>query len=62
MKEEILWIARDKNGQLFLFEVKPHIEDQDTWYCDDYSNYWQIPEELYPEVTFENSPRRLIIK
>ena len=30
--------------------------------CYYYSKCWRILEELYPEVTFENSPKQLIIK
>ena len=62
MKERILWIARDKNNSLFLYGEKPVIEDGQSFACNDYYGYWQIPEELYPEITFENSPKQLIIK
>lgn len=62
MKDKVLWIARDKNNYLFLYEQEPIIEDGEMFGCDEYSDYWQIPEELYPEITFENSPKQLIIK
>lgn len=61
MKEQVLWIARDKDNRLFIYEEKPYKEDE-IFACDGCSDYWQLDEKLYPEVTFENSPKQLIIK
>ena len=63
MKEQVLWIARDKDNSLFIYSKKP-IK------CYNFYNYdieddldsTIMPEELYPELTFENSPKQLIIK
>ena len=66
-----LWIARDKNGSLSLYACKPieiggdfYVHDGHTridydtryvagWYIDN------INRNLFPEVTFENSPQEV---
>lgn len=54
-----LWIARNIDNTLVLFQSKPIINDNVEW--DEILNedYMFIPEYLYPEVTFENSPQEL---
>ena len=63
MKEQVLWIARDKDNSLFIYSKKP-IKDYNFYKYDieDVLDSTLIPEELYPELTFENSPKQLIIK
>ena len=63
MKEQVLWIARDKDNSLFIYSKKP-IKNYDfyNYNTEDVLDSTIIPEELYPEVTFENSPKQLIIK
>ena len=69
-----LWIAREKNGSLRLYARKPikiggyfYIHDGYTridngtrlsagWYIDG------INRNLFPEVTFENSPQQVELK
>lgn len=56
--QDKLWIARDKCGTLFFYSEKPklkgdYFEAVDS--TDDYSST-ELPEEMYPAVTFENSP------
>ena len=62
MKNSV-WIARDKNGTLAIFENKPILDYDDAWYCE-YSDevFNTINSEMFPEITFENSPKQLIIK
>lgn len=56
-----LWIARDSNGDLFLYDKKP--ECYDTFFMGDEVTYvWGLPNEMYPEVTFGNSPLALVIE
>ena len=59
-----MWIVRDKDGSLWLYEDEP-IRDEDRWVCEgsSYSGFAEI-EEIRPfsEVTWENSPKELIIK
>lgn len=60
-----LWIARDKDGELCLYKTKPwkrvnttHHNDQ--FDCDD--SFMNIDNDLFPEVTYENSPQEIEIK
>lgn len=63
MEEQVLWIARDKDNSLFIYSKKP-IKNYNSYIyaAGDDLNSVSIPEELYPELTFENSPKQLIIK
>ena len=64
-----LFIARDKDNSLSLCTHKQVYGGFfDTWhepkeyYDDDYSFHVYIPEDLFPEVTFENSPMKVELK
>ena len=57
-----MWIARDRNGDLYLYENKPDTFETDIFHpqnedelCD------QLNNDLFPEVTFENSPQEVEI-
>ena len=53
-----LWIARDKNGELYLYDAIPEEHEE---YFVEHSGYRSFPldDELFPEVTFENSPHKI---
>ncbi len=55
-----MWIARDPNGGICLHLEKPALRnDAIGWLSSD----WIIlNEDLYPEVTFENSPMEVELK
>lgn len=57
-----MWIERDKDGWVMLSARKPYLlADSQSWY--DESVIWcGYDDELFPEVTFENSPKELVIK
>lgn len=57
-----MWITRDSGGALLLHTEKPILyKSSGIW---DSENWFEIDSNLYPEVTFENSPQEieLIIK
>ena len=56
-----LWIARNKDNTLVIFQSKPFLNNIE-W--DEYLNedYMYINEYLFPEVTFENSPKQVELK
>ena len=73
--ETTLWIARDGNSQLHVFGRKPSLRaTEERWvaaclhclllegsYCGRNSVCGEpLPIEMYPEVTFENSPIKLV--
>lgn len=57
------WIARGFSSSLNLFNNKPFLE-YDAIYCVDglRDAAIEIDENLFPEVTFENSPQEIEIK
>ena len=57
-----LWIARNIDNTLVLFQSKPIINNNVEWYETLNEDYMFIPEYFYPEVTFENSSQQIEIK
>lgn len=49
-----MWIARDKNNQLFAFTEKPVRNEYDLVFDED--DCLELNSSEYPEVTWENSP------
>lgn len=60
MKRIKLWIARDKNGRLFLHEEMPY-KNERTWF-NSKGRYGKLIGEWFPEITFENSPQKVELK
>ena len=61
------WIARDYNGELWLYDHKPVIDDLNFMFIyrgDDICKTSELNGDLFPEVTFENSPKpvEIVIK
>ena len=58
-----IWIARDKEtGELWGFIDKPPIKGENAFepYDYDYDSVFDIKDELFPEITWENSPVEFI--
>lgn len=64
MKTEMeLWIARDKDGTLVLYENRPVKYDES--FVDENTKQGmlsELPRYYYPQVTFENSPMEVELK
>jgi hypothetical protein len=63
ISQDKLWIARDKSGDLFFYLSKPELSESGDYFVDvmndDYDTDYgstELPKEMYPTVTFENSP------
>lgn len=60
-----MWIARDKNGELYAYTTKPIRYGEYFGASTDWSildeELW-LDKESYPEVTWENSPKELVVK
>ena len=54
-----IWIARDKDGLIYLYMKKPTLI---THYFDTKYLIGEIDKTLFPEVTFENSPMQVELK
>lgn len=57
-----MYIARDQNGDLFLYPIKPdrYVTEYYVFFTGD--DWWNIDSDLFPEVTFENSPMEVELK
>ena len=55
-----LWIARDKDGDLAMYDVYPTENGFGCW--ESSGNYYKIDWRLFPEITFENSPQEIELK
>ena len=57
----IMWIARNKDGKITLYDSKPYLDkDIGKWRGNQFGyRCWSMPSFIYPEVTFENSPKKL---
>ena len=60
-----LWIARDYYSQeLHLYKNEPTIDYNDRAWEDrkDIEGWYYIDADLFPEITFENSPKKIKIE
>ena len=55
------WVARDDDGLLYLYMKKPYLITH-TYYFDTEYLIGEIDKDLFPEVTFENSPQEVELK
>ena len=53
MKAIKAWVARDKDGMLFLYLAKPR-KYQRKWLPNIGADYFEINRELFPEVKWED--------
>ena len=59
-----LWIARDKNGEIFLYNRKPiKVEEEGAFMLSDLliDGFMRLSSDFHPEITFENSPQEIEI-
>lgn len=56
-----LWIARDYTG-LWAFSERPDKKHDEFISATIYCKIYQLDSELFPEVTFENSPQEVELK
>lgn len=55
-----IWIARDMDGSLFLFQHQP-VKHSD-YFKEETDSMIEIPQEKFPFVTWENSPKKISLK
>lgn len=56
-----LWIARDKDGELWLYDTEP-IKNEIFFDVEAFAVRVKLRPTLFPEVTFENSPQEVELK
>ena len=62
IKNVELWVVRDKDDNMYLYDTKPY-KNGEGWNSE--GNYYLIDRRyrhLFPEVTFENSPKMFELK
>ena len=52
MKEIEAWVARDKDGSLYMYTAKPQ-KMSDSWYADKFG-YVKLDDSLFPEVQWSD--------
>jgi len=57
-EQDCLWVARDEGGLFAFFEEPEFFRGE--WSSD--SDYHKLPANLFPQVTFENSPQKLLLE
>jgi hypothetical protein len=56
------WIARDKIGMLYLYDSKPYLPFDNSNYYTTNGHLYDLPNDWFPELTFENSPKMVGLK
>ena len=58
-----MWIGRDSYG-LWMFDTEPIKADDSSYFTIPNGNFkiYELDEELFPEATCENSPRKINIE
>ena len=58
-----MYVARDKDGELYLFSEKPSKREEFWLMSSATTTVIQLPSELFPEVKWEDEePRELILR
>lgn len=57
-----LWIARDKNGGLFMYVSNPTCDEETKTFWTENEEFFRLSKNFFPEVTFENSPQKVKIE
>lgn len=55
-----LWIARDKDGTLYLYDDVPQ-KLTECFIQQGYKHVMRLANDLFPKVTFKNSPQEVEI-
>ena len=56
-----MWIARDRNGILQISDMRM-MKGENEFFQSSQSQVMYLNEDLFPEVTFENSPVEVELK
>ena len=59
-----MWVARDRDDALWLFSDEPTLEGNFHWKLeyDGQNTCNQLTSTLFPEITFENSPKKITFR
>lgn len=54
-----MYVARDKNGSLWLYSEKPHRDEEFCMWFSGSTNNMQINREEFPELKWEDEPKKV---
>ena len=55
-----MWIARDRDNKLYLYSEKPVRDSKSGLFSGD--QFCEINSDYFPEVTWENSPKQIVLQ
>ena len=55
-----LYVARDLDNRLFMYSAVPNKNDEDGIFVMTSGTCLELPGTLFPEITYENSPKQFI--
>jgi hypothetical protein len=61
MEEIWMWIARDRSGILRIYENEPKVDKRKQEIIS-IGGYYEIDINLFPQITFDNSPKKAKIE
>jgi hypothetical protein len=61
MEEIWMWIARDISGILRIYENEPKVDKRKQEIIS-IGGYYEIDINLFPQITFDNSPKKAKIE
>lgn len=60
---ESWWVARDKDGEVFIYNSEPiRFESEFKFNGDSFGHCVELHNGLFPEMTWENSPKKIEMK
>ena len=54
----VLYVARDLDNRLFMYSVAPNKNDEEGIFVMTSGICLELPGTLFPEITYENSPKQ----
>ena len=54
----VLYLARDLDNRLFMYSVIPNRNEEDGIFIMTSGTCLELPGTLFPEITYENSPKQ----
>jgi hypothetical protein len=60
MENYKFWVARDRNGQLCLYEDEPERSNDKGVFCSFF--FYYIPSHIFPDLTWEDEPIKVELR
>lgn len=58
-----MWVARDKDGGLFLYASKPSCDEMEGfWWVENMEEMFFLPPGFLPEIRWEDGPEEVVLE